>query len=84
MVCDVERDRRTDTQPPETAQKGLGLRGKGIEISGDSHKDNKSRDRQVEIAAETETLIGRNTERQRGAQIKRNSDRDRDKKQKVK
>lgn len=60
MVCDVERDGRADTQPPETAQKGLGLglRGKGIEISGHSHKDNKYRDRQVEIAAEKETVIG--------------------------
>lgn len=47
MVCDVERDGRADTQLSETTQKGLGLglRGNGIEISGDSHKDNKYRGR---------------------------------------
>lgn len=83
VVCDVERDGRADTQLSETAQKGLGLGwGNGIEISGDSHKDNKYRGRQVEIAAEIETVIGRDTERQRGAQTKRTSDRDT--KQKVK
>lgn len=62
MVCDVERDGRTDTQQGL----GLGLRGKGIEMSGHSHKDNKYGDREVGTAAEMETVIGRDTERQRG------------------